>query len=401
MRLRHYELAASGHQQQAIQEAQALLNEAERQNATALKDIDGAIKYIVDGENRHPNRHDVCKARGDSTKLQGLGSSTTSVSQPSPFWGQPQAPTSAFGRPPTSAFSQPSSSGPPNLSFGQPTSLGQSSAFARPTGQPTATFGQPSNPGSAFRRSPFSAAPSTAATNQPTNPFQSVQPQPFGQPPSSAPRNPFGQPAAQAASNPFGQPMPKAQNVFSRDSAPQSAPQPTNAFGQPPNPPPNPFAQPAPQPTNIFGTPSAPLSAFSQQNKSAPAALSTQPSNTASSNVFVKPNAPNAPMATPFNAPGQTPSNARRDANGKLLSWKGQPVNYIGELPCYKHPSGSWERIWFPDGPPVFLKPESLPDVQYDEGTVQNYLQLRQTGKFKENIIPASPPKREWLSWDM
>ncbi|MCJ1342251.1 hypothetical protein MMC31_000431 [Peltigera leucophlebia] len=401
LRLRHYELAASGNQQQAIQEAQALLNEAEQQNATALKDIDGAIRYIIDGENRHPNRHDVCKARGaDPTKLQALSSSTTSFSQPSPFGGQPQAPTSAFGRPPTSAFSQPSSLGPPNPSFGQPTSLGQPSAFARPTSQPNATFGQPSNPGSAFGRSPFAATPSTTVINQPTNPFQSAQPQPFGQPPSSSPRNPFGQPAAQAAPNPFGQPVPQAQNVFSRDSAPQSAPQPTNPFGQPPNPSPYSFAQPTPQPTNVFGTPSAPLSAFSQQNKS-PVASSTQPSNPAPSNVFTKPNAPTAQMATPSNVPSQTPSNARRDANGKLLSWKGQPVNYIGELPCYKHPSGSWERIWFPDGPPVFVKPESLPDVQYDEGTIQNYLQLRQTGKFKENIIPALPPKREWLSWDL
>lgn len=399
LRLRHYELAASGNQQQAVQEAQALLNEAEQQNATALKDIDGAIKYIIDGENRHPNRHDVCKARGaDPTKLQGLSSSTTSFSQPSPFGGQPQAPTSAFGRPSTSTFSQPSSSGQPNSSFGQPTSLGQPSAFARPTSQPNATFGQPSNPGSAFGRSPFAAAPSMTVTNQPINPFQSAQPQPFGPPTRSAPRNPFGPPAAQAAPNPFGQPIPQAQNVFSRDSAPQ----PTNPFGQSPNASQYPFAQPAPsQPTSIFGNPSPPLSAFSQQSKSAPAASSTQFSNPTPSNVFAKPNAPTAPMATPFNAPSQTPTNARRDANGKLLSWKGQPVNYLGELPCYKNPSGSWERIWFPDGPPVFLKPEILPELGYDEGTTQNYLQLRQTGRFKDNMIPALPPKREWLSWDL
>lgn len=403
LRLRQYELAASGNQQQAIQEAQALLNEAEQQNATALKDIDGAVRYIIDGENRHPNRHDVCKARGaDPTKLQGLSSSTTSFSQPLPFGGQPQAPASAFGRPSTSAFSQPSSLGQSNSSFGQPTSLGQPSAFARPLNQPNTTFGQPSNPGSAFGRSAFAAAPSTTVINQPTNPFQSAQPQPFGQPPPSAPRNPFGQPAAQAAANPFGQPLPQAQNVFSRDSAPQSAPQPTNPFGQPPNTSPYPFAQPAPShPTSVFGNPSAPLKAFSQQNKSAPATLSTQLSNPTPSNVFAKPNAPTAPMATQFNAPSQTPSNAPRDANGKLLSWKGQPVKYMGELPCYKNPSGSWDRIWFPDGPPAFLKPESFPDVQYDEGTIQNYLQLKQTGRFEENIIPALPPKREWISWDL
>lgn len=355
--------------------------------------------YVLDGENRHPNRHDVCKARGaDSTKLQGLGGSTTSFSQPSPFASQPQA-LSAFGRAPTSAFSQPPPLGQPNPSFGQPTSLGQPSAFARPTSQPNATFGQPSNPGSSFGRSPFAAAPSTAATNQPINPFQSAKPQPFGQPPPSAPRNPFSQPATQAAPNPFGQPVPQAQNVFSRDSTPQSPPQPTNSFGPPLNPSPYTFAQQAsPQPTSVFGNPSAPLSAFSQQSKSA---SSSRPSNPAPPNAFAQPNAPTAPMATPLNAPSQTPSNARRDANGKLLSWNGQPVNYMGEIPCYKNPNGSWERIWFPDGPPGFLKPESLPDVQYDEGTIQNYLQLRQTGRFRENIIPALPPKREWLSWNL
>lgn len=402
LRLRHYELAASGRQQQAIQEAHALLNEAELQNATALKDVDGAIKYVLDGENRHPNRHDVCKARGaDPTKLQGLSGPTTSFSQTSPFVSQPQA-LSAFGRAPTSAFSQPPPLGQPNPSFGQPTSLTQLSAFSRPTSQPNATFGQPSNPGSAFGRSQFSPAPSTAVTNQPTNSFQSAKPQPFGQPPPSAPRNPFGQPATQAVPNPFGQPVPQAQNAFSRDSAPQFPPQPTNSFGPHPNPSPYTFAQQTPpQPTSVFGNPSAPPSAFSQQSNSAPAASSSRPSNPAPPNVFAQPNASTVPMATPFNAPSQTPSNARRDTNGKLLSWKGQPVSYMGELPCYKNPKGSWERIWFPDGPPDFLKAESLPDVQYDEGTIQNYLQLRQTGRFKENIIPALPPKREWLSWDL
>lgn len=402
LRLRHYELAASGRQQQAIQEAHALLNEAEQQNATALKDVDGAIKYVLDGENRHPNRHDVCKARGaDPTKLQGPSGSTTSFSQHSPFVSQPQA-LSAFGRAPTSAFSQPPPLGQPNPSFGQPTSLGQPSAFSRPTSQPNAAFGQPSNPGSGFGRSPFSPAPSTAVTNQPTNSFQSAKPQPFGQPPPSAPRNPFGQLATQAAPNPFGQPIPQAQNAFSRDSAPQFPPQPTNSFGPRPNPSSYTFAQQTPpQPTSVFGNPSAPLSAFSQQSNSASAASSSRPSNPAPPNAFAQPNAPTAPMATPFNALSQTPNNARRDTNGKLLSWKGQPVSYIGELPCYKNPNGSWERIWFPDGPPDFLKAESLPDVQYDEGTIQNYLQLRQTGRFKENIIPALPPKREWLSWDL
>lgn len=401
LRLRHYELAASGRQQQAIQEVQVLLNEAEQQNETALKDIDGAIKYVLGGENRHPNRHDVCKARGaDPTKLQGLSGSTTSFSQPSPFVSQPQA-LSAFSRAPTSAFSQPPSLGQPNPSFGQPTLLGQPSAFARTAIQPNATFGEPSNPGSAFGRSPFAAAPSTAVTDQPINPFQSAKPQPFGQPLPSALRNPFGQPATQAAPNPFGQPVPQAQNIFSRDSAPQSPPQPTNSFGPTLNPSPYTFAQRTPaQPTSVFGNASAPLSAFSQQSKSAPTTSSSIPSNPALPNAFAKPNAPTAPMATPFNAPSQTPSNARRDANGKLLSWKGQPVNYMGEIPCYKNPNGSWERIWFPDGPPSVLKPESLPGVQYDEGTIQNYLQLRQTGRFKENIIPALPPKREWLSWD-
>jgi len=49
-------LAAQGNHQQAIQEAQTLVNNAEQQMQNVLNDVDGAIKYVIDGENRHHER---------------------------------------------------------------------------------------------------------------------------------------------------------------------------------------------------------------------------------------------------------------------------------------------------------------------------------------------------------
>lgn len=47
---------ASGNPQQAVQEADRIYQAAEQQMQTALKDVDGAINYIVRAENEHPNR---------------------------------------------------------------------------------------------------------------------------------------------------------------------------------------------------------------------------------------------------------------------------------------------------------------------------------------------------------
>ena len=76
------------------------------------------------------------------------------------------------------------------------------------------------------------------------------------------------------------------------------------------------------------------------------------------------------------------------------------PVRYFDDEPCYKGNDGDWRRVWFPDKPPVFTKTVDLPDEVYDEATKADYRYLKQTGTFKDGIMPALPPKREWCSWD-
>ncbi|KAK4695230.1 nucleoporin NUP42, partial [Lecanoromycetidae sp. Uapishka_2] len=443
LRIRHYELAAQNNQQLAIQEAQNLVSNAEQQVQTALNDVDGAIRYIINGENEHPNRIDVCKAKGaiatqppssnriqqsapafgqpsNTTQAFGLTSTPSTIGQPSsskpafgqpsapsafgrssaPAFGQPSAPVSTFGQPSTSAFGQssafgqPASLGRPMPSFGQPASgLGQnSSTFGKPSVS-ALSFGQPSGPTSfgvgSQKPSPFGATPTTIAISQPS----STPSQPnyiVGQP--SAPGQPgsFGKPSAPTAStqpNPFGPPSASTQpGIFGKPSVTNT----TGAFGQPQTsrPPagpsqsstasPNPFGKPnAPQTTSAFGQPSRPgpnqPPTASTAREAAPQPARTQPSNTAQ---------------------------VQKDAQGKVRSWNGKPVTYLDNEPCYKGIDGNWQKIWFPDGPPIFTKSIDLPDDVYDEATKENYAYVKEHGTFKDGMMPDLPPKREWCTWN-
>ena len=444
LRVRYYELAAQGNKQQAIQEAQALVNNADQQIQTALNDVDGAIKYIINGGNEHPNRLDVCRAKGVAqTQPQTLTSnqqtaltfgqpsgstlsqpsqpsafgmpSATSFGQPSATFGQPSAPTSSFGQPSASTFGQPS----------QPSSFGQPSTLGRPTtsfGQPSSTFGKPSISAPTF--------------GQPSAPG------PFGKPSISAPT--FGQPSAPG---PFGAPLQQASNVFGNSSGPDSLPQPTATAN-------NPFGQPlAPTHSSPFGKPSAPSqpTAFGRPSTSNPSPAFGQPAlsgattgfsqtSTAPSNPFAQPTTPSTtstfglpsiaapvsfgqratsqnlgPSSTvqPLTGPAPNRLDVRstsgqgtngvqiqKDSHNKVTSWKGMSVRYFDDEPCYKGNDGNWQRIWFPDGPPVFAKTVELPDEAYDEATKANYTHLRQTGTFKDGVMPALPPKRQWCNWN-
>lgn len=433
LRLRHYELAASGNQQQAIQEAQRLVSEAEQQINNALNDVDGAIKYIANGENQHPNRVDVCKAKGaDPTQRQvsgGVQQSTLKFGQPAfgtsaPVSTQAQGATSSFGRPSTSfgqpsalgsAFGQPSSLGQPQSSFGkststfgQPSSFGQPSALGRPPttfGQPTSTFGRPSSSafgqtttpsplGSAQGTPSAQGAPAASGITQPRNVFEqrptSSQPTSFGQPSFPANRNPFG-PAASINTTTLSQPSSQPAHVFAKPTSPQS----TSAFGQPSSTQPNQNLAPSGQFGHSSNTTSA--STFSQPSLSAPTTTFGQPSAAVPAPAFGGrgPNTATAPTRR------TTATNPQRNAAGKLTSWKGKSVSYIDEEPCIKTANGSsWERIWFADGAPVFLKTEEPPLETYDEGTKEVYRLLRETGTLKDGVLPELPPRREWCSWD-
>lgn len=393
MRCRHYQLTASGNPQHAVLEAQELVNGAERQVWAVLNDIDGAVKYILDGEKQHPNRHDVVKERErvppQLPQVGGNNYSTSTSGQFPTFGNQPSVsavrpgmgaslgrPSTSFGQPsaPASSFGQPSSLGPPKLSFGQPASaFGQSAVLGHPGG---GSLGQAPNTISNFAQSikespfgqvqggfPLAGATASGTLQTPVSAF--TQPtNAFGQ--NSAPpipANPFGQ------QPPFGNPSPNS-TAFDKPTLQQ----PINTFGQPAAPKPNPFAL-----------------AGSDRHPTAPG----QPAGPASS--FGPPNSQGNNMGTKG---ASIPVDAKHDSQGKLTAWKGKSVRYVENDACYQDNDGSWKKIWFPDGPPVFTKALELPDSAYDEKTKESYRYLKEHGVFKDGLMPELPPRREWCNWN-
>ncbi|KAA6411233.1 MAG: hypothetical protein FRX48_04513 [Lasallia pustulata] len=267
-RLRYYELTASGNPQQAIQEAQALVNNAEQQIQAALNDVDGGIKYIINGENEHPNRLDICKAKGEN-----LGQSLAPSGSQQHL--SPVAQASSFGLPSSSLAPQTNKS----TGFSLPSTLGW-----------------------------------------PTPAFASIRP------------------ASKPLCRPHLRPL-----IFPRRRIHNPLP---------------------PSTTN---------------------------------GIFTK------PTTTPDPYPSST-SNPRpqthRDARGLLRSWNNKPITYIDNEPCYKRPDGAWEKVWFPDGAPVYNKMPELPLEMYDEGTKENYRVWREEGRFPGGLMPELAPRREWCRWD-
>lgn len=75
-------------------------------------------------------------------------------------------------------------------------------------------------------------------------------------------------------------------------------------------------------------------------------------------------------------------------------------MTYIDNEPCFQRSVDDWERIWFPDGAPVFTKIKEPPLEAYDEATKENYMYLMKHGRFKDGKMPHLPPRREWTNWD-
>ena len=383
MRLRHYELAASGNQQQASEEAQNLVNNAEQQMQSALNDVDGAIKYIIDGERQHPNRIDVCKAKGtkDTQQSASRGAQWPLVaSSATPAFGKPSIPPSLKA----STFGQPSAFGGPSTVFGSPSQPSQSStgfnqapAFGQPAplgplptafGQRTSAFGQPSGPVPTFGQ-PF-------------------KPTPFGQQPKLEPPRPFSsQPVPSLTTSTFGQNIPAPSNPFSQQPVPTS----------------NPFAQALERPSNLFNNYTVANSGFGQPSQQ-PLVLSTPPDADIQRGHTGPPTAPSltaisSTQQSTFTMP-VTVSNTKRDAQNRLTLWKGRIVRYFDGEPCHKRDDGAWEKIWFPDGGPNFTKTPELPEGTYDAGVREAYAFMREKGAFKDGIMPELPPRREWCRWE-
>ncbi|KAL9581671.1 MAG: hypothetical protein Q9212_003760 [Teloschistes hypoglaucus] len=427
LRFRHYELAAAGNEAEAIQEAQLLYSNAEKQIEAALSDLDGAIKYINDAAKKHPNRIDICSATGGrSTPPQQLsgeplirnagfggdsgfakpafGQATkpastfgqTSFGQaaaPTPAFGQLSAPASSFGQ---RAFGQPSA---PTSAFGQP-AFGQTAAPAPAFGQSTSlnqnapVFGQPSKSTSAPAFGRTFTPLSFGQAQQTANPsVQQLSQQPPQQTGPGLQNNPFGQGSTSGpqAAGPFGQQQISApSNAFSFTNPAK----PSLAFGQSSMTPGNPVAQPtAPQSSSSFGQNSNPQfpSIFGQPSNSHPASnvfgnnnptrdtSTSQPTGSAFGQPTAQLPAANlgisAQNAMGAAQPSMTTSNhgatiTRTFGPGnpgtrRLLSWDGKKVTYIDDEPCIRNAAdGGWQRIWFPEGPPTLTEKTQ----EYPEG---------------------------------
>ncbi|KAI4254779.1 MAG: hypothetical protein LQ352_002904 [Teloschistes flavicans] len=459
LRFRHYELAVAGNEAQAIQEAQLLYTNAEKQIQTALSDLDGAIKYINDAANHHPNRLDVCGATGHrSTPMQQLSDNPQTRNAAfggdsgfmKPAFGQATKPASAFGQTsfgqaaaPTPAFGQLSASAP---SFGQP-AFGQPSAPTSAFGQPA--FGQNAAPTPAFGQ-PASLSQNASIFGQSSNSTsapafgQTSTPSPFGQAQQTA--NPLvqqlsQQPAPGLQNNGFGQgyatgsqtagPFGQQQSVATSNAFTNPA-RPPLAFGQSSMMPDNPAAQPtALQPSSVFGQNSTPQlsSTFGHASDSQPAnnlfgtadsARDTSRSQPTAS-AFGQPTAqlPAAklgmsaqnvmPAAQPSLTTSKRVSTVMRTfspgnpGTRKLLSWDGQKVTYIDDEPYIKNAGdGGWQRIWFPEGPPTFTEktqeyPEGYAPDAAARGNIEFFLQH---GVGPNGLIPDMPPPRDMISWN-
>lgn len=268
LRLRFYELASTGNEAQANQEAGVLWTKAEDCMRAIAQNADDVIKYMEDADKKHPNRYDFCQTDGTKTREELAKASESQTSFGGGF-GQ-----AAFGQPATSGFGQ--------SGFGQPSQPIQS---ANPFAQPSAAnaFGKP-----AFDQPAATTGFGQGGFGQPPQPPQSTNP--FAQPSAANTfsKQAFGQPAAAAGFDQggFGQPSQPANGGFGQSM--HSA----IGFGQPSSQPgqsANPFAQPA---AGGFGQPSQSAAAFGQPS---------QPNNTA----FGKPAAPEGFGQNGFGQPGQ------------------------------------------------------------------------------------------------
>ncbi|KAJ5594216.1 uncharacterized protein N7459_000424 [Penicillium hispanicum] len=427
MRLRHYEAVAAGNMNQAIQEAQALWQESVKQMDAALNDLHGAAKYVIDGANEHPNRIDITEGKTAPGTQQQQPPSQSAFDQPPrgslpSAWLRPGQERTAFGQP--SAVGQPSAFGQPSglgqkpafgqpTSFGQPSTLGQGSAFGQPStlGGGQAGFGKPAFGQTGFAQ-PSTNAPAFGQTSfgQPSAPGPAAPfgtpagPSPFGQVPQNQP-GPFStQPAGQPTPSPFGQPatlQPSGPTAFGQPSAPGGLGgqpvQNVSPFGQQPQQAQKtPFGQPS-VPTNPFGAPSQQPTPFGQP--AAPQGVPVTNAN-AGPRAFMKIDNPSELNPLP-DLQGET---RRNPANNRIVMWKGRPVQYIGDVPCYLHPQDNktYVRINFPDGPPdaATLRDSQGKPEEYTPEIEEMYKFYLENGYFKDGVIPPVPPKHEYISFD-
>ena len=250
---------------------------------------------------------------------------------------------------------------------------------------PTSTFGMPTQVG------PQTATHFGQATKpgiSPLNPFQKASNPVFGQPAAS---NPFAAKSSTQTNTPLI-------NPFATRTA--TTPQPSaftqNTFNNAPI-----FQGSSSQGT--FGVSTAPQtlafnSSFQQQPK-----LFTQAHTTASSTNEFAQNQQNTQSIQPLQPTGHvasTPANTRKDTQGKLVLWKGMPVEYVDGTPYFMRPDRQLERIWFPDMIPSWKNETQVPEGWWTEEVREQYAYAMEHGAWKDGKIPEVMPMRDWNRWD-
>ncbi|KAF2278303.1 uncharacterized protein EI97DRAFT_465632 [Westerdykella ornata] len=406
LRFRYYTHRAAGNEAAGQQEETALANQMQQQVQRILSDLDGAIKYIMDGADVHPNRIDIAqgKAKVGGTQSNAFG---TGAPSPSPF-GQPN---STFGRPSvpgqtTTAFPGAGTFGKPSLpgtsAFGQPSALGGDSAFGKPStlGGGTA-FGKPSMPGagSVFGQTTAPGQPSgtTPGFGTPSMPGQASafgqtnvlgQPSAFGKP--SFGTSAFGQPSQpNAGTSPFAQQAPKP-SIFGQSQAqPQAQATQPSIFGQ------QQPQQQAPSQASVFGQPQ-------QQAAAAPKPFLSQPTQASAfgTPAFGQPFGTQPPAQQAPARPSPFAQQPQGQATAPSLFAPSQqaaaPSSLAGQLqpqsaPGSAKPIEAKER--FKEGRPEQYEGEQGQKLE------EIYRRVGQTGKFLDDeLIPLVPPKCEWIT---
>ncbi|KAL6870483.1 hypothetical protein J3F83DRAFT_760959 [Trichoderma novae-zelandiae] len=304
LRLHYLMGQASGNEQQALNEAQQLWQNAKQQMESAARNPTEAARFIVEGENRHPNRHDICREGTQGAPFGEFAVGRASNAAANPFGGNTVMATQTTAN----AFGQPTALGQRPNPFGQ----SSQSAFGQPT-QPSSAFGQPAQTASAFGQSQ-----SSSAFGQPS--ALGAKPSPFGAPAFGQASQPNAQPSSfaqpQTQGNAFGQPAQLGQKPSPFGSVPGAGTSPFAATNTGPSPAANPFASSGinqggnalnPFGSNIPSQPNNAPSAFAQPAQPAAASPFGQPSAPAA-NPFASTNqGPTAPAAHPFAQQQQPP----------------------------------------------------------------------------------------------
>ncbi|PVI06897.1 hypothetical protein DM02DRAFT_609275 [Periconia macrospinosa] len=461
LRSRYYLARRSGNESVAQEEQVQLASKMDAQVKAILDDPNGAIKYVEDGADVHPNRIDI--AEGKAPAAPNNSNNNTATSNPfsqqssnpfgggahsqtpafgqtsTPAFGRPAGSTSTFGQPSnpgqtTSTFGQPSNPGQTTSTFGQSSALGGASAFGKPSMPGASTFGQPAAPG-AFGSTAFgkpSMPGAGAAFGQTSAPGQQSA---FGQTSTPGQQSAFGQPSAPGASSAFGKPsLPGQTSAFGQASSlGQNNAFPKPAFGQSgfgqtsqPGATTSPFgqqqqqqSQPQANKPNPFQSNNQP-SPFGQQAQTAASSNpfgQTQQQAPAQSNPFGQASAGNP---SPFAAQNSAPATQSTNAFGTKTdapAFGAKPSPFQPSSTPFAQPQQAQASPFAQQAnanPPAMAGVASNsiePRDRYKEGSPEEYegekgkileeiyKRVSQLGIFPENEeIPLTPPKCEWIT---